>query len=161
MRVKRTKKILLTADLPPLGFTGDVVEVKEGYARNFLIPFGYATEPTKENLKRIEKARKEAAEKRAKLLAEKKAIAERINDKEFTITATANEQGHLYGSIGPKEIAEALSKEGYNITEEEVRLKEHIKEVGEYKVDIVLAPEVKASIIIIVKAKEGPEAKSS
>ncbi len=140
------KKLLLTVDLPPLGFTGDVVEVKEGYARNYLIPKGFAIEPSPENLKRIEKAKKQSAERRAKLLAEKKAIAERINGLELTINATANPQGHLFGSVSQKEIADALTKEGYNILPEEIKLQHHIKEIGEYQIKIELAHEVEATV---------------
>jgi large subunit ribosomal protein L9 len=154
-------KLLLRADVKSLGHIGDLVEVNEGYARNYLIPQGLALIPTPGNLKRIADEKKHVEAKRAKEAAEKRAIANRIEGVEITIVSKANEQGHLFGSVGPKEITDALREEGYNIAIEQVELEEHIKQVDKYTVSIRFADDIKANISVWVapeKSDDGSEA---
>jgi len=151
------RKLLLRTDVPSLGYVGDVVEVKEGYARNYLIPQGLAMEPTPANLKSIEQAKKEAEARRAQQLAEKKALAEKLEGLEVTIVSRANEQGHLFGSVGPKEIADAIASEGYTIDERSIRLDEHLKMVDKYTVLVRLAESVEANVVVWVAPEKTEE----
>ncbi len=144
------RKLMLCTDLPPLGFVGDIVEVKDGYARNYLIPQNLAVEPTPANIKRVEEQKKIIEAKRAEELKAKKALAQKIDGTEITIVVKANEQGHLFGSVGPKEIADAMKEEGYNIDPDMIKLDEHIKQVDKYEVTIELAPEASSKIVLWV-----------
>lgn len=151
------RKLLLQADVKALGKIGDIVEVSDGYARNYLVPQGLATEPTPKNIERVEEERKRIEAQRAQELAEKKAMAERLNGVEVTIVVTCNEQGVLFGSVGPKEIADALKEEGYNIDPKNVQLAEHLKQVDKYAVTLELAPEVTSSITVwVAPSKDTP-----
>jgi large subunit ribosomal protein L9 len=139
-------KLLLQADVPALGKIGDVVSVNEGFARNFLLPQRLAIQPTPKNIAIVEEQKKIVEAKRAHELAEKKAMAERLNGVEVTIISTCNEQGVLFGSVGPKEIADSLKTEGYNVDAKHVVLPEHIKQVNKYTVKLELAPDVTCEI---------------
>jgi large subunit ribosomal protein L9 len=158
---KVTKNLLLKADVPSLGRIGDLVKVKDGYARNYLLPMGLAIEPTPANIKRVEEEKKIIEARRAQELAEKKAMAERLNGVEVTILSKANEQGILFGSIGPKEIADSLKAEGYNIEPKYVTLAENLKQVGTSDVVLTVAPEVTATIkVTVAQIKDGSETNS-
>jgi len=152
-------KLLLRRDVPSLGRIGDVVNVSEGYARNYLLPHGVAVHPTPGNLKKIEEEKKAYEARRAKELAEKRELANRLQGFEVTISGRANEQGHLFGSVGPKEIAAALAEEGYNIGAEQVVLEEHLKQVGKYEVTIRFADEVTCTLNVwaVAEKVEGAE----
>ena len=130
-------KVLLCEDVENLGWVGDVVEVSEGYARNYLLPQRLGIVPTKGNLRSLAQARANRAEllKTAREKAEQ--IASVVAGAEVAISAKANEQGHLFGSIGPRDIAANLREQGFEVPDEAVRLSEHIKDVGEHAVEIV------------------------
>jgi large subunit ribosomal protein L9 len=144
------RKLLLNVDVPSLGRIGDVVVVKEGYARNYLIPQGLATKPTPANIKKVEEDKKIVEAQRAQELAGKKAMAQKLNGVEITLVSKANEQGVLFGSIGPQEIADALREEGYNVELKNVILPEHLKQVDKYEVNLEFAPEVTSTITVWV-----------
>ena len=149
------RKLLLRADVPVLGRIGDIVKVSDGYARNYLLPQQLAVEPTSKNIERVEEDKKRIDALRAQELAEKKAMAERLTGIEITIISTANEQGVLFGSVGSKEIADALHAEGYNVEAKHVILAEHIKQVDKHTVPLELAPEVTCSITVnVVSSRE-------
>ncbi|MFA5863079.1 MAG: 50S ribosomal protein L9 [Phycisphaerae bacterium] len=151
------RKLLLQTDVQALGKIGDVVQVSEGYARNFLLPQRLAIEPTPKNLERVDAERKRIDAIRAQELAEKKAMAERLGGVEITIVASVNELGVLFGSVGPKDISDALRTEGYNVDAKCVKLAEHIKQVNKYTVDMELAPEVTCSITVwVTPSKDSP-----
>lgn len=139
-------KVLLRANVPNLGKIGDVVNVKAGYARNYLVPQGLAMEPTEGNLKRIEVEKKAYLEQLAKLKAEIEARAKLVDGKEVTIAARANEEGHLYGSVGPAQIVEALAKENLHVEEKDVRLAEPIRKLDKYDVKLHFGEEVEATV---------------
>lgn len=122
-------KLLLCKNIEKLGIVGDVVNVAPGYARNYLLPQGLATEPTEANMKSLAEARKVAEQERAQQLEELRALAERLQDVEVMIRARANEQGHLYGSVGPREISVALQEEGYDISPEQIILPDPIRQL--------------------------------
>ena len=139
-------KLLLTENVVNLGIVGDVVTVKAGYARNYLVPHGFAAEPTAGNIARL-------AERRALVEAEMKAqhvalasLIEKLQDHEITIERSANEHGVLFGGVSPHDIAEALTAEGLPVEERAVRLGHHIKRLDSYEIPIVLAEDLKTTI---------------
>jgi len=151
------RKLLLQADVKSLGKIGDIVKVNEGYARNYLLPQGLAIEPTAKNIAKVEEERKIIEARRAQELAEKRAMADRLNGIEITIISTANEQGVLFGSVGPKEIAAALKEEGYNVDPKHVILADNLKQIEKVTVPLELAPEVVCSITVnITPSKDSP-----
>src|SRR5688572_26379467 len=101
-------QLVLTEDVPHLGKQGELVEVKPGYGRNYLVPRGLATIPTEHNLKLLERYKVRVHQAREARVADVKVLAEQIQRTTVQIEANANEEGHLYGSVGPQEIAKAL-----------------------------------------------------
>jgi large subunit ribosomal protein L9 len=143
-------KLLLRKDIPHLGLAGDMVEVKPGYARNYLLPHHLALEPTPANLKKIEEDKRLAALDRARHREMLERQAERVAGMELTIAAAANPEGHLYGSVGPREIVSALLAEGIRIEPDQVKLKEHIKQLDTRTVTIGFTEDLTAEIKIWV-----------
>jgi len=129
-------KVLLTRDVEKLGWLGDIVEVKTGYARNFLLPQRVAIVPSEDNIKVLADERAKRAEQR---LEEKKKIvsaAETVAGAEVVLAMKANEQGHLFGSVSQRAIAENLRGQGFYVADEVVVLPEHIKEIGTHEVTL-------------------------
>jgi large subunit ribosomal protein L9 len=143
-------KLLLKRDIPRLGIVGDVVNVSAGYARNYLLPQNLATEPTTANMKALASARAEAEERRRVMLNKLQATAEKLADVEITIEAAANEEGVLYGSVGPREISAALRDEGHDIHTEQVKMRDPIKHLDTVMVDVVLADSIDATVKVWV-----------
>lgn len=143
-------KLLLQRDVPRLGIVGDVVEVSSGYARNYLIPHRIAVEPTKANMKAIEEARRIALDERRKRREAMEAAAERLRDVEVTIAAAANPEGHLYGSVGPREIAAALRDLGHSVEAEHVQLHTPIRELDSVSVEVTFADDLRAMVKVWV-----------
>ncbi|MBI9018262.1 MAG: 50S ribosomal protein L9 [Phycisphaerae bacterium] len=149
-------KLLLHADIPKLGFFGDVVNVKDGYARNYLLPQRLAVVPTESNVKAIENERAAQAEKRRLAREAKVQVAEKVNGVELTISEKANEQGHLYGSVTAAEIAKALREAGHEVKTECVKLADHITQLGETTVVIRFAEDITAEIKVTVASPDAP-----
>jgi large subunit ribosomal protein L9 len=143
-------KVLLCEDVEKLGWYGDVVEVSEGYARNYLLPQRIATTPTEQKIKAMAGERVKRAEQRNVDLERMQKAAGTVNGAEAVIAAKANEQGHLFGSVTEKEIAENLRQQGYEVADEYVQLDEHIKEVGEHTVKIKFAADVTATVKVTI-----------
>ena len=133
---RRTVSVLLLEDYESLGEVGDIVSVKPGYARNYLLPSGIGTLPTKEALSSVERARKAAATARVERLAELASLAQKLADKSINLEERASEEGHLFGSVGASTIVETLAADGLEITEKMVDLAEPIKELGIFNVPI-------------------------
>ncbi|HHT9107992.1 MAG TPA: 50S ribosomal protein L9, partial [Candidatus Wunengus sp. YC64] len=131
-------ELLLKKNVDKLGRIGDVVKVKEGYARNYLLPKGLATNVSPANLKQIEKEKVKMElllkEERGRLMG----VLEKLSTASCTIPAKANEEGKLFGSITSVHIAEAMAKGGYPVNEEMVKLDSPIKVCGEFDVTIAL-----------------------
>ena len=148
-------ELILLEKVAQLGDPGDLVKVKSGYGRNFLIPSGKAIRADKENKAEYEK-RKEAllsAEAERKDLATK--LASGMESLVIEITAEVSEEGTLYGSVGTREIADALVEKGHQVEKSAVRLPEGVlKEVGEYSIDVELHPEVIAPITVKIIASQ-------
>jgi len=133
-----------------LGKQGDVVEVKRGYAVNYLIPQGLATLATEHHQRMVEKHRARLLEIQAARLAGLRALADTLSRQSVTIEANANEEGHLYGSVGAPEIVTALKRNNVTITADQVRLQGPLKELGLYTVKIHLGQEVDAELKVWV-----------
>jgi large subunit ribosomal protein L9 len=147
-------KVLLCQDIKKLGWLGDVVEVSEGYARNYLLPQGLAKEANEANLKVIAKEKAKRAEQRIMERKRLEKAAAAVNGAEAVIASKANEQGHLFGSVAAGEIAANLRELGFEVADEVVHLTEHIKQVGTYPVTLKFADDVTATVnVVIVAAK--------
>ena len=123
-------KVLLVSDVRKLGYLGDVVDVADGYARNCLFPQGLAKAATDNNIKSIAKAKAARAEERNLERKQLEKAAQAVSGAEAVIAATANEVGHLFGSVAKRDIAKNLRDQGFEVADDVVMLHEHIKEVG-------------------------------
>lgn len=139
-------KIILKEDVQNLGYKDDVVEVKDGYGRNYLIPQGKAVIANSSNLKQLEENQRQRAHKLAKIKADAEAVAASLADVALTIGAKASATGTIFGSVNNIQIAEALEKLGHNIDRKIIVLKDSVKEVGEYTATIKLHRDVVVEI---------------
>ena len=148
-------KVLLRRNVHSLGMIGDVVEVKPGYARNYLLPEGMAVKPTRGNLKAVEAEKKEYLAEVAKQRAEMEAKAAAIQDRQAVITTRANPEGHLYGSVGPAQIVAAFAEQGVFLEPANIVMDSPIRQLGSYDVTVRFAPDIKAVIHLAVNPAEG------
>jgi large subunit ribosomal protein L9 len=153
-------ELMLIEDVMHVGRQGDVVEVRPGYGRNYLIPQGLATFVTPQARARIDKHRSNVEAMRIARVAELKVFAKKLEAVSVTIEANATAEGHLYGSVTGADIVAALSKEGFTVAEDQVQLEGALKELGLYHVKLKLAEEVEPEIKVWVvptggKAAEG------
>ena len=146
--------VILNRDVKGTGKAGDIVKVSDGYARNMLIPKGYAKEATEGNVRNLEKQKAIAAEKKAEEKAAAQALAEKINTVSVDIKTKAGEGGRIFGSITSKDIADALaSQQKITVDKKKIQLDNPIKQTGELTVDIKLYPEVMAKLKVTVTAE--------
>ena len=150
-------KILLCEDVESLGYLGDVVEVKNGYARNYLLPQGVGIVPTKSNIKSLADAKAVASAERRVAHDRLAQVVEAVEGAEVVVASKANEQGHLFGSVSQHEIADNLRGQGFEITDDMVRIAEHIKEVGTHEVTVKVAAELSAKISVVVVSQSQDE----
>ena len=150
-------KVLLRKNVTNVGKIGDLIEVKAGYARNYLLPQGFAYEPTAANVKQVEREKQKYLQELARQRAEIQARAALVNGKEVTISARANEEGHLYGSVGPAQIVAALAEQNCFIEVENVVLDEPIRKLDKYNVTLKFAEDVTAAISVWVVPIHGEE----
>ena len=153
-------KLVLTEDVLYLGKQGDVVEVKPGYARNYLLPMALATAPSEHNLKQLETYKKRVGEAREAKVADLKALSEQIGRvPHVTIEANANDEGHLYGSVGAAEISKALKGKNLKVETDMVKLDGVIKECAIYEVALALGYDIEAKVKVMVVPLKQTEAK--
>ncbi|MDR2643954.1 MAG: 50S ribosomal protein L9 [Planctomycetaceae bacterium] len=143
-------QLLLTQTIDPLGKQGDIVEVKPGYANNYLVPQGLAVIATDHHKRMVLKHRAKLAEIQKKRLAGLNALADEIRGKSISIEAKASAEGHLFGSVGPADIVKALRAEGIVLTQDQVRLSGPIKELALYTVKIYLGHGVESELKVWV-----------
>jgi large subunit ribosomal protein L9 len=146
-------EIILRQAVENLGKPGDVVKVKSGYARNYLLPHGLAFEATPGNLKRIqqERDRLDAAENERREAAQ--SIADKLGEVSLTFSARVGEEGKLFGSVGAADIAQQLAAQGFEIEKRQIDLHEPIKALGVYRVPVRLHADVKPEVRVwVIKA---------
>ena len=146
-------EVILRKDMRNLGRAGEIVKVKDGYARNYLIPKGIAYIATKENIKKWEQEKARIVRQLEKEKASAQELAQKISDVSINIVAEANEEETLYGSITETHIANALKEEGIDVPKDAIVLPVPIKKLGIYNVEIDLHPEVKAEVKVWVVKK--------
>lgn len=139
-------KIILKEDIANLGYKDDVVEVKSGYGRNYLIPTGKAVIATDSALKILAENQRQRAHKLAKIKADAEALAASLKDITLTIGAKTSSTGTIFGSVNSIQIAEALEKLGHNVDRKVIYIKETVKEVGNYTATLKLHKEVSVEI---------------
>jgi len=147
-------EVILLERFGNLGDLGDEVSVKGGFARNYLIPKGKAVRATPENRQRFEERRADLERVADEALSEAQARAEKLTDLVVTLLVKAGEEGKLYGSVGTRDIADAVTAEGTSVAKSEVRLPEGvIRAIGEYEVDLQLHSDVMVAIKVNVVAE--------
>ena len=146
-------KIILKEDVRNLGYKDDVVEVKDGYGRNYLIPTGKAVIASPSALKVLAENQRQRAHKLAKIKADADALAQSLQDVKLTIGAKTSSTGTVFGSVNAIQIAEALEKLGFNIDRKIIDIKNPVKEVGEYHANIRLHKDVTVEIPFEVVAE--------
>ncbi|HTA52350.1 MAG TPA: 50S ribosomal protein L9 [Candidatus Acidoferrum sp.] len=144
-------QIILQEDVEKLGTRGQVVEVKEGYARNFLLPRKLALEASAGNMKRLEKMRAVFAKKEAVEKGDAQKLAELLAGVSLELIRKAGETDQLFGSVTSADISEALAAKGFTVDKRKIALAEPIKVIGEYEVPLKLHREVSATVKLTVK----------
>jgi large subunit ribosomal protein L9 len=150
-------EVILLERVPRLGQMGEVVRVKDGFARNFLLPRGKALRATAENRTRFETMKSELEARSLTLKGEAGQVAEKLDGKSFTVLRQASEAGQLFGSVSPRDLVGLLDAAGYKVSRSQIALHTPIKTIGLHKVLILLHPEIETSITIIV-ARNNEEA---
>ncbi|MCJ7777285.1 MAG: 50S ribosomal protein L9 [Sedimentisphaerales bacterium] len=163
-------KVLLCEDVKKLGWYGDVVEVNEGYARNYLLPQGLAKVATENNIKAIAKEKAKRAEHRIVQRNRLVEAAKKVEGAEVVLAAKANEQGVLFGSITSEQVAANLRQQGFEVADDIVELPHHIKQVGAHSVTLVFEHDLTATVKVTIvpeggivenKEQEGQKIRSS
>ena|SRR6266540_945075 len=143
-------QLVLTEDVPNLGKQGELVEVKSGYGRNYLLPRGMATVPSAHNLRLLERYKQRVQQAREARVADLRVLAEQITRTTVTIEANANEEGHLYGSVGPAEISQALRGKNLIVETDMVRMEGPIKELAVYAVKLNIGYDIETEVKVLV-----------
>lgn len=156
-------ELLLIQAVEHLGHPGDVVEVKTGYARNYLLPQGLATVATDHHKRMVDKHKAKLLEIQKARMATFRALGDQIAKQSVTIEANATDEGHLYGSVGAAEIVAALKGAGIALQPEQVRLEGPLKELGLYTVKIHVAPEIdtELKVWVVPTVSDAPEGAAS
>ncbi|MDZ7854012.1 MAG: 50S ribosomal protein L9 [Halomonas sp.] len=146
--------VILLDKIGKLGGLGDQVTVKPGYGRNYLVPYGLAVPASKENIQAFQAQRAELEAQAAERKAVAEARAEQLNDIELSLVSKAGDEGKLFGSIGPRDLAEAISSAGIEVAKSEVRMPQGpIRQTGEYDIVLHLHAEVDATVRVVVVAE--------
>ena len=143
-------KVVLTADVKNKGKKGDIINVNDGYAMNFLIPKGLAVAATTGAVNETNQKKAAEVARKAKELAAAQAAAEKLNMATVTLFVKCGESGKLFGSVTSKEIAEELTKQGYDVEKKNIMLEEPLKKLGRATVEVKLYPGVKTKINVVV-----------
>lgn len=148
-------KLLLVEDVEKLGWLGDVVDVKNGYARNYLLPQGLAKIPTQANIDALAEEKSRRAETRRLEREQKEQLVSSMESAEVVLAAKANELGHLFGSVAERDIAENLRQQGFAVQDAMVQMPAgHIKELGTHEVTLKIATDLKAVVHVIVVSQD-------
>jgi large subunit ribosomal protein L9 len=156
-RVHRQVELMLAEDVPGMGQQGQIVKVKPGFARNYLLPQGLATVATSANKRRVELHQQKIAELQREKKKQLSQLADRVAKYSVTLEANANDEGHLYGSIVGRDISQALQTAGYAVDEDHIKLDGPLKELGMYTVKIEFGEDLKTElkVWVVPAAKAG------
>ena len=146
-------KVILYEDIPHLGKTGDIVNVTNGYARNYLVPKQLAVQANPKNVRQIEHQKKLIEQRQIKMKQDARTFASRLESISITIARKAGEQDKLYGSVGTKDVKDALKEEGIIVDRKNIILEEPIKSLGVYTVDIKFHTDVIGKLKVWVVAE--------
>ena len=148
----KSVKLLLTENVDSLGIVGDVVNVKVGYARNYLLPFGYATTPSEELIASLAERRAQAEKDVAARRKEREEMISKLDGQELSMDRACNDQGHLYGSVTQQDISAALKEVGFAVSPREVRLPGAIKRVDSFDILVKVDSDLEAHVKLWVVA---------
>jgi large subunit ribosomal protein L9 len=146
-------EVILREDVADLGSVGDIVKVKPGFARNFLLPRGLAVVADKRNVHVLEHQKRLAADKRERDRRQAETVAQRLSNVRVAIKARAGEEGKLFGSVTNLDIEKALAQQGFPVERRRIRLEEPIKSIGEYVVPVHLGVGVNSQVTVVVEAE--------
>jgi large subunit ribosomal protein L9 len=150
-------EVILLERIARLGHMGEVVRVKDGFARNFLLPRGKALRATEENRTRFESMKSELEARSLALKNDAVGVADKLNGKSFTVLRQASESGQLFGSVSPRDLVRLITDAGFPVNRNQVAINAPIKTIGQHSVPIALHPEIETSITVIV-ARNSDEA---
>jgi large subunit ribosomal protein L9 len=151
-------QVVLLERVEKLGQMGEVVTVRDGYARNYLLPQGKALRSTKANLERFERERVQLEARNLEMKKEAEAVAAKLDGQQFVIIRQASEAGSLYGSVAARDVAEAATEAGFTVERRQIVLDRPVKELGLHPIRIVLHPEVDATIKVnVARSREEAE----
>ncbi|MCY4440065.1 MAG: 50S ribosomal protein L9 [Deltaproteobacteria bacterium] len=150
-------EVVLKEDIENLGHMGEVVKVKDGYARNYLLPRGLVVLANKKNLKALEHEQRMIGQRRDRLTKEAQGISETLSRVSLEFAVKVGEEGRLFGSVTNMDIEKALKEKGFDVERRRIVLHDPIKQVGDYEVPIRLRPEVMPSIKVKVVSEDQPE----
>jgi len=146
-------KVLLKENVEKLGERGEIVEVAAGYARNYLLPRNFAVQATETNFKQLEKERERLVRREQAERADLEAAREKLERTSCTLVASASPEGHLYGSVGAREVADAFAAEGFEIDAHHIKIEHPFKETGVFAVDVELTSDLVAQARIWIVAE--------
>jgi large subunit ribosomal protein L9 len=153
-------KLLLQRNVDKLGRIGDIVDVSPGYGRNYLMPQGFAVELTPDNVNRFETMKRRLIALEQETKEKQIALSRELEKASCTIIANSSEEGHLYGSVGPRDIAQQLAADDFQVDQKAILLEHPIKELGIYMVKVRLHPEVECQLKVwVVKGDDPAEAR--
>ncbi|HEY3795088.1 MAG TPA: 50S ribosomal protein L9 [Bradyrhizobium sp.] len=152
-------EVILLERVARLGQMGDVVRVKDGFARNFLLPRGKALRATAENRTRFETMKSDLEARSLELKSEASQVAGKLDGKSFTVLRQASESGQLFGSVSPRDLIAIVGGSGFKVNRNQIALNTPIKTIGQHKVPLALHPDVETSISIIVARNEDEAAR--
>jgi large subunit ribosomal protein L9 len=152
-------EVILLERISRLGQMGDVVRVKDGFARNFLLPRGKALRATAENRTRFETMKGDLEARSLTLKTEAAQVAAKLDGKNFTVLRQASEAGQLFGSVSPRDLVTLFGDAGFRINRSQIALNTPIKTIGQHKVPISLHPEVESTVTVIVARNEDEAAR--
>ncbi len=146
-------EVILLSDVEKVGCRGDVLKVRDGYARNFLLPRELALPSTRANRQFVEEQKARAEKRRVKERAQAEVKAKELAKKKVTIEAAAGEQDKLFGSVTSEDISQALAEQGFKIDKKKIALKDAIRSLGSYTIHVEVYPQVRAEVTVEVIRK--------
>lgn len=155
-------EVVLLERVEKLGQMGDIVRVKDGFARNFLLPQGKALRATKGNMARFEAERAQIEARNLELKREAEDVAQRLDGQSFVVLRSASEAGNLYGSVSARDVADAATEAGFSVDRRQVEVAKPVKELGLHPIRVILHPEVAATVTLnVARTAEEAEIQAS